>query len=150
MTARAGMKALLTVAGLAFGCSFALPALAQQSCETDIGKFQDKRMSVMNDIGVLQKKGEGKLDPIAACPKLRALASVEKDMLTYMVKNQSWCNIPDEVLNNVKEGSGKTASVATQACNLAAQARKQQQQQAAGSGAPGFAPPSSKLPAGPL
>ncbi len=150
MTARAGMKALLTVAGLAFGSSFALPALAQQSCETDIGKLQDKRMSVMNDIGVLQKKGEGKLDPVAACPKLRALASVEKDMLAYMEKNQSWCNIPDEVLNNVKEGSGKTASVATQACNLAAQARKQQQQQAAGGAGPGFAPPSSKLPAGPL
>ena len=149
MTAQAGMKALLTVAGLAFGTSFCLPALAQQSCEGDIGKLQDKRMSVMKDINSMQNKGDGKLDPIAACPKLRSLAGIEKDMLSYMEKNQSWCNIPDEVLENVKAGSGKTAQIATQACNLAAQARKQQQQ-AAGGGGPGFAAPSSKLPAGPL
>lgn len=150
MAARAGMKTLLTAASLALGSLLAMPALAQESCENDIGKLQQKRMSVMNEIGVLQKKGEGKLDPIAACPKLRSLASVEKDMFNYMQKNQAWCNIPDEVLNNVKEGSGKTAQVATQACNLAAQAKKQQQQQAAGAGGPGFAAPAPKLPAGPL
>lgn len=150
MAARADLNVLLTAASLALGSLLAMPALAQESCETDIGKLQEKRMSVMNEIGVLQKKGEGKLDPISACPKLRSLASVEKDMFTYMQKNQAWCNIPDDVLNNVKEGSGKTAQVATQACNLAAQARKQQQQQAAGAGGPGFAAPAPKLPAGPL
>src|SRR6476469_1648774 len=90
---------------------FAAPAFAQ-SCENDIGEFQKKRSAQMEGIAKLQKKGDGKLDPVAACPMLRSLASVEASMLAYMEKNQNWCNIPDQVLGNVKEGSGKTASIA--------------------------------------
>jgi len=130
---------------------FAAPALAQ-SCEKDVSEFQTKRNAQMENLAKLQKKGDGKLDPVAACPMLRSLATVEQSMLAYMEKNQNWCNIPDDALNNVKQGSAKTAGIAKQACGLAAQVKKQQQQQAAGAGAggPGFnvAPP--KLPAGPL
>ncbi len=140
-------------AGGIFLFGFVAPAMAQ-SCENDIGEFQKKRSAQMENIAKLQKKGDGKLDPVAACPMLRSLASAEQSMLAYMEKNQNWCNIPDEVLNNVKEGTGKTSGIAKQACGLAAQVKKQQQQQAAGAGAgaggPGFNTPAHKLPAGPL
>lgn len=136
-------------AGGLFLLGFAAPAMAQ-SCENDIGEFQKKRAAQMENIAKLQKKGDGKLDPVAACPMLRSLSTVEQGMLAYMEKNQNWCNIPDEVIGNVKEGSGKTSAIAKQACGLAAQAKKQQQQQAAGAGAPGFNVPPPKLPAGPL
>jgi hypothetical protein len=138
-------------AGGIFLFGFAAPAMAQ-SCENDIGEFQKKRAAQMESIGKLQKKGDGKLDPVAACPMLRSLASVEQSMLAYMEKNQNWCNIPDQVLTNVKEGTGKTSGIAKQACGLAVQMKKQQQQQAAGAGAggPAFNVPSAKLPAGPL
>jgi hypothetical protein len=143
MAQGAAVVALLLLAG---------PALAQ-SCENDIGEIQKKRQVQMEAIAKLQKKGDGKLDPIAACAPLRTLASLEQSMLAYMEKNQNWCSIPDNVLQNVKDGSGKTASLAKQACGLAAQVKKQQkQQQAAGAagGGPNFnvAPP--KLPTGPL
>jgi hypothetical protein len=143
-------------AGGLFLFGFAAPALAQ-SCENDVGEFQKKRSTQMESLAKLQKKGDGKLDPVAACPMLRSLASVEQSMLAYMQKNQNWCNIPDEVLGNVKEGAGKTSGIAKQACGLAAQMKKQQQQQAAGgggagagAGGPGFNVPAPKLPAGPL
>jgi hypothetical protein len=138
---------------LLFG--FAAPAFAQ-SCENDIGDMQKKRAAQMESLTKLQKKGDGKLDPVAACPMLRSLASAEQAMFAYMEKNQNWCNIPDEALKNVKEGSTKTAGIAKQACGLAAQMKKQQQQQAAGAGAgagaggPGFNVQAPKLPAGPL
>ncbi|MDB5641961.1 MAG: hypothetical protein JWN07_1278 [Hyphomicrobiales bacterium] len=142
-------------AGGLFFIGFAAPAMAQ-SCENDVGEFQKKRNAQMETIGKLQKKNEGKLDPVAACPMLRSLASIEQSMLAYMEKNQNWCNIPDQALSNVKEGSGKTAAIAKQACGLAVKMKKQQQQQAAGAaagagaGGPGFNVPAPKLPAGPL
>jgi hypothetical protein len=140
-------------AGGIFLFGFIAPAMAQ-SCENDVAEFQKKRSVQMESIAKLQKKGDGKLDPVAACPMLRSLAGVEQSMLAYMEKNQNWCNIPDEVLNNVKEGTGKTSGIAKQACGLAAQVKKQQQQQAAGAaagaGGPGFNVPAHKLPAGPL
>lgn len=128
--------------------AFAQPAAAQ-SCENDIGALQQKRQTQIVEIN--KSTQDGKLDPIAACPRLRNLASIENEMLGYMQKNQNWCNIPDDVIGNVKEGQAKTASVAKQACTIAAQIRKQQQQQATGGGMPGFgAPPAPRLPAGPL
>lgn len=136
-------------AGGLFLFGFAAPAMAQ-SCEHDIGEFQKKRSAQMENIAKLQKKGDGKLDPVAACPMLRSLSSVEQSMLAYMEKNQNWCNIPDEVIGNVKEGTGKTSGIAKQACNLAAQMKKQQQQQQSAGNAPGFNVPAQKMPAGPL
>ena len=69
-----------------------------------------------------------------------------------MEKNQNWCNIPDQIISNVKEGSGKTAAVARQACNIALRIKRGQDQPAAGprDGGPGFNVPAPKLPAGPL
>jgi hypothetical protein len=127
------------------------PATSAAGCETDIGKLQEKRNAQIASLNQLSKKG-GKLDPVAACPKLRGLASIEQQMLGYMVKNQNWCNIPENVIDNVKEGSGKTATIAKQACGLAAQVKKMQSQQAAGGGGSPFGGQSAapKLPAGPL
>lgn len=159
MTAAKAQARILSLARIAFGAGaiFFVAGGASafaQSCENDIGEIQKKRQVEMEKISKLQKKGAGKLDPVAACPMLRTLSSLEQQMLAYMEKNQNWCNIPDNVLENVKEGSGKTASIAKQACGLAAQVKKQQQQQQAaggpGGGAPGFNVPAPKLPTGPL
>ncbi|MDB5649736.1 MAG: hypothetical protein JWL62_1256 [Hyphomicrobiales bacterium] len=125
-------------------------ASSADSCEANIVKLQERRNGAIAELNKLSKKG-GKLDPVAACPKLRNLASVEQQMLGYMVKNQNWCNIPENAIDNVKEGSGKTANIAKQACGLAAQVKKMQSQQAAGGGSPfGGASAAPKLPAGPL
>ena len=136
---------------MAFGAALS-PALAQEAggtdCQGDIGKLQQKREAQIASLNSLSKSGKGKLDPVAACPKLKTLASIESQILSYMTKNQSWCDIPDNVLQNVKEGRDKTSGFAGQACKFAAMARKAQQQAASGAGQ--GAPPVARLPTGPL
>jgi hypothetical protein len=145
------LATLLAAAFACFASCLALPALAQ-SCNDDIGKFQERRQAQIAGLNALNKKGGGKLDPIAACPKLRTLSSVEEEMFKYMTKNKDWCNIPDDVLESVKEGKGKSANLAGQACKAAAQVSKmkqmqaRQQQEGAGAGAA----PVQRLPTGPL
>ena len=65
-------------------------------------------------------------------------------MRAWMIKQKSWCNIPDEVIEGMKAGTAKTAEIAERACEAAAQMKRQQQQPAMG------AAPAMKLPAGPL
>ncbi|MBX9760893.1 MAG: hypothetical protein K2Y29_19100, partial [Beijerinckiaceae bacterium] len=132
--------ALVVAAFAAFGVSGALA----QSCNDDIGGFQQKRKAQMEALSKMTKAEGGKLDPIASCPRLRTLAAVEREMLGYMQKNQSWCSIPEQIIEQVKSGADRTAQIAGQACKIAAQAsqmRQQQQSQAA---------PAPALPRGPL
>ena len=119
----------------------ATPALAQ-SCNDDIGALHQKRTTQLEALNKISKANGGKLDPVAACPRLRTLAALEREMLAYMEKNQSWCSIPDQIIEQVKTGSSRTSQLAGQACKIAAQARQMQQQS--------VAPAAPPLPRGPL
>eukprot|EP01037_Dinobryon_pediforme_P009588 gene9588-9665_t len=85
------------------------------SCQADFNKIMTKRQAEINTLNAMSKKLKGKLDPIAACPHLRSLASVEGDMVNYMTSNKNWCSISEEVIKNATDGRNKTASVAKQA-----------------------------------
>lgn len=126
------------VAFMALGATAALA----QSCNDDIGALQKKRTAQLDALNKMTKANDGKLDPVASCPRLRTLAALEREMLAYMEKNQSWCSIPNEIIEQVKTGSARTSQVAGQACKIAAQARQMQQQSAA--------PAAPALPRGPL
>ncbi len=115
------------------------------SCETDMGKFQERRQTQIEALNKIVAAGKGKVDPVTSCPRLRSLVSVEAEMRVWMLKQKSWCNIPDEVIEGMKEGTAKTAQIAERACEAAAQ-MKRQQQAPAGMGAA----PAMKLPSGPL
>ena len=120
------------------------------TCDTDMMKLQEKRgktMEIVNNAVKPNKKGQ--VDPLVACPNLRKLVSVETEMKNWMVKNQSWCNIPDQVMDQMKEGFGKTSEISDRACAAAAQMRKAQQQAQTG-GPAGMRPQAPKLPSGPL
>lgn len=138
--ARALIQPALVLAAFALGATGALA----QSCNEDVGAFQKKRNVHIETLNKMTKANKGKLDPLASCPQLRNLAAVEKEMAEYMQKNQSWCSIPDQIIEQVKTGSERTAQIAGQACKIAAQARKMQQQQQT------LAPPPPALPRGPL
>ena len=118
----------------------------ESSCQTDVEKFQTRRQAQIDALNKLVAAGKGKIDPITSCPKLRSLVTVEGEMRAWMIKQKDWCNIPDEVIEQMKEGTGKTAQMADRACEAAAQMRRQQQQPAGGLGTP----PAMKLPSGPL
>ena len=116
-------------------------------CNQDIGALTKKRQDIIDQLNQLATKGGKKqLDPVASCPKLRALVAVEHELVTYLTKNKEWCAVPDEAFQNISASTGKSGKVADQACKIAAQMKKAQEQQAKGA----LNVPQQKLPAGPL
>jgi hypothetical protein len=146
MTARIVFRSALAAIVLACAGASAQAQSLGTDCQGDIAKLQQKREAQIASINKLTKGGKTKLDPIAACPQLKKLQATETEILTYMTKNQNWCDIPDQVLANVKGGRDKTAGFANQACKIAAMARKARQNALAGGGAPA----APRLPHGPL
>jgi len=124
----------------------ARPAELPASCETGMAKFQERRQAQMVELDKIVKRAkDGKVDPAASCPKLRALVSVETEMRNWMTKQQSTCSIPNEIMAQMRDATGKTAQIAERACQAAAEMKRQQ---TGGGGGP--AAPAMKLPAGPL
>lgn len=115
-------------------------------CNEDIGKLTKKRQGIIDQLNQLSGGGKKQLDPIAACPKLRALSAAEKELLAYLTKNKDWCSVPDEAFQNITASVAKSGKVASQACTVADKMKKAQEQQAAGA----LNAPQQKLPAGPL
>lgn len=130
-------------------------ALAQSSCQADFERLSATRNARIAAVNELQRKGKGKIDPIAACPRLNALVAAENAMVGYMLKNQKWCGIGDDIISQARSGAARTKQVAGQACGVAAkvakmkaEAMRQARQRAEGGGLGQPARPS--LPAGPL
>jgi hypothetical protein len=119
--------------------------VAFADCQEDMGKLMAKRQGMLEQLNKLTNGGKAKLDPVAACPKLKSLVSVENEVVAYLEKNKDWCNVPDNFLDNAKAGRAKDSGFAAKACQFAAQVAKMKQQQAEGGG-----PQVQKLPAGPL
>ena len=115
-------------------------------CNQDIAALTKKRQGVIDQLNQLAQGGKKQLDPIASCPKLRALVAVEHELLAYLTKNKDWCAVPDEAFQNISASTGKSAKVAGQACAVAAQMKKAQERQASGA----LNAPQQKLPSGPL
>ncbi len=143
-TQRSARALIRTAAATAIFVALGAAGALAQSCNDDIGALQTKRNVHLAALNKITKANGGKLDPVAACPRLRTLASVEREMLGYMQKNQSWCTIPDEIIEQVKTGAGRTSQIAGQACKIAAQARQMQNQQSSAR------PAAPALPRGPL
>jgi hypothetical protein len=142
-TSRPSIRFALPVLLLGVGLP-TLVAPARADCNEDMGKIMQRREAVIQELNASAKATGGKLDPTSACPRLRKLVGMESDLLTYMNKNKDWCSIPDQAIENAATGHNKTAQTANQACNIAAQMKKAQEQQANGGAGP------TKLPAGPL
>ena len=115
-------------------------------CNQDIGALTKKRQDILDELNKLAQGGKKQLEPVAACPKLRALVAVEHELLAYLTKNKDWCAVPDEAFQSISASTGKSGKVANQACTVAAKMKKAQEQQASGA----LNAPQPKLPAGPL
>jgi hypothetical protein len=138
-------KALSAAAiGLPF---FICGAAHATDCNQDIGALTKKRQGIIDQLNQLAQQGGKKkqLDPVASCPKLRALVAVEREFVAYLTKNKEWCSVPDIAFQNLSAGAAKTVKVANQACTVAEQMKKAQEQQAAGA-----LNAQQKLPSGPL
>lgn len=139
-------RALLALGLVSLTC---LPAAAQgvTDCASDVQQLQSKRQAPIDKLNALNQAGKGKLDPVAACPLFRTLVTSETQLLDYMVKNQAWCDVPEDAITNVRASRDKTKTIAAQACKVAAEALKAQKEGQAGMGG---APQQPRLPTGPL
>jgi hypothetical protein len=94
----------LRVVSLAAGALLVLssaPALAD--CQTDIQGYMKRRDGIIAQLKGMQKGGKKQLDPAAACPKFRSLASVMGETVAYFEKNKEWCQIPDTFIDGAKQ-----------------------------------------------
>jgi hypothetical protein len=137
--------AVVLVAGFAVAGS----TIARADCNSDFAALMTKRMTEINALNKISKAGGGKLDPVAACPRLRSLAAAEGQVVGYMTKNKEWCNLPDDMVSKMSATQAKTQTYAAKACGLVAkikQMQAQQQKQAQSQ----MQEQAVKLPAGPL
>lgn len=147
-SARPFLVALLGVSSLGAGLMLAAGAPASAAdCNADVAGLSAKRQGFVDKLNVLAKASKGKLDPAASCPVLRGLVKAEGELLKYLEANKNWCAVPDDAITNLKAADTKSAAFATQACNIAEQVKKQQQQAAS---APALGVTAQKLPTGPL
>lgn len=132
--------------GLVAVASTVLAGAALADCNQDFAKLMSKRMVDITALNKISKANGGKLDPIAACPRLRSLAAAEGEVVAYMTKNKDWCNLPDDLVQKMSASRSKTASIAVKACSFAVKLKKAQQQQASQQ----QQEQAIKLPTGPL
>ena len=118
--------------------------VARADCQAEVGAMMKKRESAVALVNKA-KAANGKLDPIAACPRLRSLSAVESEAAAYFEKNKDWCNLPPDLVEKMTASSKRTAAFAGQACQVAVKVKQMQQQQAQQQQE--MAP---KLPSGPL
>jgi hypothetical protein len=110
-------------------------------CNGDIQKLMMKRQDIIAKLNKLvAATPKHQLDPTTSCEPLRELAAAERELGAYLTKNKDWCQVPDSAVSNIETSSKHTATIAGNACNVAAQIKKNQD--AIGTG--------PKLPTGPL
>ena len=103
---------------------------ARADCAQDLGGLMNRRAAAIAAINVITKSHGGKLEPISGCPKLRSLAAIEGEVVSYMAKNKDWCSLPDDLVGKMTESRARTAGVAVKACDFAVKLKKMQEQQA--------------------
>ena len=109
--------------------ALAAAGAARADCNSDFAALMNKRMTEIGALNKISKAGGGKLDPIAACPRLRNLASAEGEVVSYMSKNKDWCNLPDDIVSKMTATHAKTVSYAAKACSFAGKVKQMQQMQ---------------------
>ena len=130
-TSRLPLPALSLLVGSAmFFC--AAPASAQV-CQQGAKLIQERQTIIQQ----LNKAGgkDKKLDPRMACGAFGKLVSNGEESLKWLETNKDWCQIPDQVADNLRQEQTKVKEIRAKACQAAAkfeqmekQARQQQQQ----------------------
>ncbi|MGL4243238.1 MAG: hypothetical protein ACRCTI_19160, partial [Beijerinckiaceae bacterium] len=134
MASKLGISAF---AAFVLGTLGAMPAQAQQSsCQTDFQKLLEPRQALIQRINNFQKQ---RPTPQAACSTLSQLVAQDVKLNKWLEENKDWCQIPDNVVEQFKEGSGSATRARGQACGAAKQqaaamARARAQQRAAQGG----------------
>jgi hypothetical protein len=149
------LGSLLLVTGTGAG-AIVVPAgeaRAQASgCQADFQKVMEPRQTLINRINGFRTKR-----PTAgqACSTLTQLVAADRKVIDWMTENKEWCQIPDEVVEQLKTASGDAAKSRGTACSAAKNqqsqiARARAQERAAQQGGPPPVGSGVRLPQGAL
>ena len=120
---------------LAGGALLAATAPASAQVCQEGAKLIGERQTIIQQLNKAGGKDK-KLDPRMACGAFGKLVNNGEQSLKWLETNKDWCQIPDEVSQNLKQEHEKVKDIRAKACQAAAkfeqmqkQARQQQQQQ---------------------
>ena len=137
------------MAGVA-AASLLAPVAAWADCNSDLGVLREKATPIQAALDKNKKAHGGKIDPVGACSQLKALAAVQREVVTYLTKNKDWCSVPDEALQGNIKSQAQVAGFAVKACEMVVKMKQMQAQQATMAAQQASQVPTLKLPAGPL
>jgi hypothetical protein len=125
---------LPTLSALAGGAVLVAAGPASAQVCQDGAKLIQERQSIVQQLNKAGGK-EKKLDPRMACSAFGKLVANGEQSLKWLETNKDWCQIPDQVEDNLKQEHDKVKEIRGKACQAAAkveqmqkQARQQQQQ----------------------
>lgn len=100
-------------------------AFAQASgCQAGADLFKQRQ----GLIAKAQSFAKSKPSPAVACSTFGALAANTTKTIAWVEANAAWCQIPDQVLENLKNDQGRVAKVRANACSVAAKQQQMQKQ----------------------
>ena len=137
------------VAGVA-AASLLAPVAAWADCNSDLGALREKATPIQAALDKNKKAHGGKIEPVAACSQLKALAAVQREIVSYLTKNKDWCSVPDDALKGNIQSQAQVAGFAVKACEMVVKIKEMQAQQAKVATQQAEQVPALKLPAGPL
>jgi hypothetical protein len=144
----------LAAAALATGLCLAAGEAAAQAatCQTDFQKIMEPRQKLIDRINGFRNKR-----PTAgqACSTLGQLVAADGKLIGWLNENKEWCQIPDQMIEQLQTASGQAARSRNQACQAAKNqssqiARARAQQRAAQSGGAPQVGSGVRLPQGAL
>jgi len=131
--------ATLAASAAAFLASAGTAAAQSSSCQTDFQKIMEPRQALIERINGFRNK---RPSPGQACSTLGQLVSADGKLLGWLNENKEWCQIPEQLIEQLQTASSQASRSRANACqaakNQASQiARARAQQRAAeGGGAP--------------
>lgn len=92
------------------------------NCQVDFQKMMAPRQALIARINGYRNKR-----PTAdqACSTLNQLVAADGRTVKWMTENQDWCQIPEDLINQLKGSSGQAVTSRNQACGAAKSQRAQ-------------------------
>jgi hypothetical protein len=133
-------------------------AMAQSSCQADMQKVMAPRQALLARVNGFAKR---RPTPDQACSTFSSLAAADGRAVKWMTDNKDWCQVPDELLEQMKGASGQIIRARSQSCTAAknfraqvakirAQQRRAAEAQSGGGGGPPAVGSGVRLPSGAL
>ena len=123
---------------LILACASVTPAFAQGTNCDDFANMLVERRTIIQKLSAVT--GKKQIDPKSACTGFTGLVTNGTKALKWLEVNKDWCQVPDNLSENIKNDHKKASDLKGQACTAAAKqakAAQQQQQQGGGGGGSG-------------